>query len=105
VPTAWCCSTGFLQPDIDLDQLQIVPRLELSSEHELLPPLRWTAILYERIEVSLAVTSGIHDAQWLAKVLLAGADVGMVASVVYREGFDALAGLLDGLRRPNCAAA
>ncbi len=87
----------FLQPDIDLDELQTVPRLVLSSPDELLLPLRWTAILYGRLNASLAVTSGIHDVPALVKALLVGADVGMVASVVYEQGFDALGRLLDGL--------
>ncbi len=88
----------FLQPDIDLEQLQTVPRLALSSPDELLLPLRWTAILYGRLRASLAVTSGIHDVSALVKALLVGADVAMVASVVYQQGFDALGRLLDGLR-------
>jgi dihydroorotate dehydrogenase (fumarate) len=87
----------FLQPDIDLDDLQIRPHLELSSPFELLLPLRWIAILRERVSASLAVTSGIHSAEGLAKALLAGADVGMVASVIYKNGVDQLGLILDKL--------
>ena len=69
----------FLQPDIDLDELEVRPHLELSTPYELLVPLRWIAILCGRVDASLALTSGIHSPQCLAKALLAGADVGMIA--------------------------
>jgi len=93
----------FLQPDFDLEELQVVPHLELSTSAELLLPLRWIAILYGRLNngrsnVSLALTSGIHRPVDLVKAILAGADVGMVASVLYREGISAIGALLHGLQ-------
>ena len=87
----------FLQPDIDLDELEIRPHLELSSPAELLVPMRWIAILHGRVSASLALTSGIHSAEGLIKALAAGADVGMVASVIYRKGFGEIGVILDGL--------
>jgi dihydroorotate dehydrogenase (fumarate) len=88
----------FLQPDIDLEELEIKPHLVLSSASELLVPLRWIAILHGRIQASLAVTSGIHSADGLAKAILAGADVGMVASMLLRDGIDKAGKVLAGLR-------
>ena len=87
----------FLQPDIDLETLETDSRLILSDPFELLLPLRWTAILRGRVKSSLAITSGIHDVEALVKALLVGADVGMIASVLYNEGFDYVTKLLDGL--------
>ena len=87
----------FLQPDIELDQLEVRPRVELSDPYELLLPLRWVAILHGRVSASLALTSGIHSAACLAKALLAGADVGMVASTIYQKGFDQVGAIVDGL--------
>jgi dihydroorotate dehydrogenase (fumarate) len=87
----------FLQPDIDLDAMELHPKLELSTSSELLKPLRWIAILHGRVAASLALTSGIHQASDLAKALLAGADVGMVASAFYREGVGHARTILDGL--------
>jgi len=89
----------FLQPDIDLDELEVRPRLKLSSSYELLVPLRWIAILHGRVNASLALTSGIHSEQCLAKSLLVGADVGMVASTVYEKGFDQIGAIVDGLEK------
>lgn len=88
----------FLQPDIDLEELEVSPRLVLSSKYEELLPVRWVAILYNRVKASLALTSGIHDAQGMLKALLAGADVGMIASVLYTKGFGQVPAILDGMK-------
>jgi dihydroorotate dehydrogenase (fumarate) len=76
----------FYQPDIDIETRDVVPHLVLSAPHEQLLPVRWTAVLYGRIGTSLAITTGVHDAAGVAKALLAGADVAMVASAVLRHG-------------------
>ncbi len=85
----------FLQPDIDPKTLEVVPRLILSSRDELRLPLRWIAILREQLSVSIAGTSGVHFAEDVLKMLLAGADVVMLASVLLRHGPSALRTLLD----------
>jgi dihydroorotate dehydrogenase (fumarate) len=88
----------FLQPDIDLDDLETSPHLELSTRFELLKPLRWIAILHGRVNASLALTGGLHESEDLVKAILAGADVGMVASALYIHGIGHVAKILDGLR-------
>ncbi|NUQ64777.1 MAG: dihydroorotate dehydrogenase-like protein [Pirellulales bacterium] len=88
----------FLQPDFDLEELAVAPRLVLSSKFEQLLPMRWIAILYNRVQASLALTSGIHDAQGMLKALLAGADVGMIASVLYTKGFGQISAILEGMK-------
>ncbi|MBN2217091.1 MAG: dihydroorotate dehydrogenase-like protein [Pirellulales bacterium] len=87
----------FLQPDIDLDEMETSPHLELSTRFELLKPLRWIAVLHGRVNASLALTSGLHEAADLAKALAAGADVGMVASVLYTQGIPHISKILGGL--------
>ncbi|MGA2061072.1 MAG: dihydroorotate dehydrogenase-like protein [Thermoguttaceae bacterium] len=89
----------FLQPDIDLDSLETTPKLVLSDAQEFLKPLRWVAILHGRVNCSLAITSGIHDADALIKALLAGADVGMIASAIYHKGFKQVEEIIRGLAR------
>lgn len=88
----------FYQPDIDVDTRDVVPQLTLSSPHELLLPLRWVAVLYGRIDASLAITTGVHDAVGVAKCLLAGADVAMTASAVLRHGPGLVGSILDDLQ-------
>ena len=76
----------FLQPDIDLETLEISPSLTLSTPAELRLPLRWIAILRDRVPVGLAGTTGVHDWQGALKLLLAGADVVMIASAALQRG-------------------
>lgn len=89
----------FLQPDIDLDSLEVVPNLVLSNREELRLPLRWIAILRGQTQASLAATSGIHFAEDMLKLILAGADVGMLASAVIRNGPDHVRSMLAEMER------
>lgn len=76
----------FYQPDIDLEELEIVPNVQLSSSAELRLPLRWIAILHGAVDASLAASTGVHDHLDIVKLLLAGADVTMTASALLRNG-------------------
>jgi len=76
----------FYQPDIDLDELEIRPNVLLSTPQALRLPLTWIGILYGRIRADLAATSGIHSAEDVIKLLLVGADVTMLCSVLLRDG-------------------
>lgn len=78
----------FYQPDIDLETLEVVPNLLLSTPFAMRLPLRWIAILHGRIATSLAATSGIHRATDALKMLMAGADVTMLCSVLMSRGID-----------------
>jgi dihydroorotate dehydrogenase (fumarate) len=89
----------FYQPDLDIDSLEIVPRLELSSPWELRLPLRWIAILRPMLHgrASLAATSGVETGADVAKALLVGADVAMTTSALLRHGPDHVRTLEDQL--------
>jgi dihydroorotate dehydrogenase (fumarate) len=87
----------FYQPDIDLENLQIVPDVQLSTSAELRLPLRWIALLRDRIDASLAATTGVHSHLDVAKLLLAGADVTMLASALLRHGPGRMTEIRDGL--------
>lgn len=76
----------FYQPDIELETLEVSPNLLLSTPMAMRLPLRWIAILYGRVGLSLAATSGIHRATDALKMLMAGADVTMLCSVLMRHG-------------------
>ncbi len=88
----------FMQPDIDLDALQVRPRLALSTPDEMRLPLRWIAILHGRLDASLAASSGAHSADDCIRLLLAGADVVMVTSALYLRGVEVLRTLVEGVR-------
>lgn len=76
----------FYQPDIDLETLEILPKLELSTSTEALLRVRWTALLYGKVKISLAVTGGFHTAEDVTKALLAGADVVHLCSALLTQG-------------------
>jgi dihydroorotate dehydrogenase (fumarate) len=88
----------FYQPDIDLDTLEVVPNLNLSSSTELRLPLRWIAILHGKVKASLAATTGIHTAEDVIKMLLVGADVTMLASALLKRGIGHIHEILDGVK-------
>ncbi len=88
----------FYQPDIDLETMQVSPRLVLSSPEESRLALRWIAILAGRVELDLAATTGIHDWSDVTKMVLAGADVTMMASALLKRGPIALTEAVEGLR-------
>jgi dihydroorotate dehydrogenase (fumarate) len=87
----------FYQPDIDLARLEVVPNLVLSTPAELRLVLRWMAILAGRVECDLAATTGLHTAEEAIKLVLAGADVTMMASALLRNGPGRLREVVDGL--------
>ena len=76
----------FYQPDIDLENLEVLPNLALSSPHELRVRLRWAAILYGRIKADLALTGGVHSAHDVLKAMMVGAKAAMMASALLRNG-------------------
>jgi len=81
----------FYQPDIDLEALEVRPNILLSTPMAMRLPLRWIAILYSRLRANLAATSGIHRASDALKMLLVGADVTMLCSVLMRHGIEQIA--------------
>ncbi|HEU4875988.1 MAG TPA: dihydroorotate dehydrogenase-like protein [Pyrinomonadaceae bacterium] len=87
----------FYQPDFDLENLEVAPRLVLSNSNELRLPLRWVAILYGRLSVDFAITSGIHTSQDVIKGLMAGANVTMMASELLQNGVRRIGQVLNEL--------
>ncbi len=87
----------FFQPDIDLDTLSVVDRVQLSTSADVLLTMRWIAILRGCTGLSLAATGGVHTASDALKMLLAGADVVHMASALLQRGPQALKDVLDGI--------
>lgn len=80
----------FYQPDIDLDSGEVIPQAQLSTSSEVRLPLRWIAMLRHRVDVDLAATTGVHTGGDALKLLMAGADVTMLCSVLMRRGIEHL---------------
>ena len=76
----------FYQPDIDIEKMEVMPNLTLSTPADMRLPLHWIGILYGKIRASLAATSGIYQAHDVLKLITAGADVTMLCSALMRHG-------------------
>ncbi len=88
----------YLQPDIDLDQMAVVPGFGLSSQEEAKLPRSWISALYGRVNASLAATTGVETVEDVIKYLLAGADVVMTTAALVRHGADYAGQLVDGVQ-------
>lgn len=87
----------FLQPDISLERMSLVNVMPPSTPHEMLPALRWIALLHGRTPADLAASTGVHDAAAAAKQLLAGATVVQLASALLARGIPYLREVRQGL--------
>jgi dihydroorotate dehydrogenase (fumarate) len=88
----------FYQPDFDLESLEVVPNLHLSTAQDLLLRLHWIATLYGHIKADMALTGGVHTAQDVLKAMMAGARVAMMTSVLLKHGTDHMKTVLADLR-------
>jgi dihydroorotate dehydrogenase (fumarate) len=89
----------FYQPDIDLEKLEVSPSVILSTPQAMRLPLRWVAILYGKVKASLGATSGIHSAEDVLKILMAGADVAMMCSALLKHGPEHVGTVLKDLQQ------
>lgn len=87
----------FYQPDFDLEALEVEPSLHLSRREDLQLPLRWIALLYGRVGLDLALTSGVHSAEEVVKAMMAGAKVAMLAAELLQKGPGRLGEILRDL--------
>ena len=76
----------FYQPDFDINKLSVLNNLQYSEANEIRLPLLWIAMLYGKLPLSLAATTGVQSSIEVIKYLLAGADVAMTASALYKNG-------------------
>lgn len=89
----------FYQPDIDLEELEVVPNLHLSTSFSSRLPMRWIAILYGHVKASLAATRGVHTAEDALKMLMVGADVTMMCSALLKNGPGHASRVIDDMVR------
>lgn len=89
----------FYQPDLDLQSLEVKPGVVLSSSNDLRIPLRWIAIMYDRIKGSMAGSTGVHTAQDVIKLIMAGADVAQMCAVLLNNGPGYLSTILSDMEK------
>jgi dihydroorotate dehydrogenase (fumarate) len=89
----------FYQPDFDIHNLVVSPKLTLSRQEELLLRLHWIAILYGDVRADLAITGGVHSAEGVLKSVMAGAQVAMTASALLSKGISHITTMQNDLVR------
>ncbi|MBK7319257.1 MAG: dihydroorotate dehydrogenase-like protein [Anaerolineales bacterium] len=87
----------FYQPDFDLNELEIVHNLDLSTSADLRLPLRWISILHGKVNADFALTSGVHTASDVLKSMMSGAKVAMMASNLLHNGEKVIPSMLSEL--------
>ncbi len=87
----------FYQPDFDLDNLEVVHNITLSTSDELRLPLRWISIMYGKVSADFALTSGVHTATDVIKSMMAGAKVTMLASELLKNGYGRVPDILANI--------
>ena len=108
-PAHFCCQLGalgadgvvlfnrFYQPDIDIDELDVAHRLDLSNSTELRVRLRWAAILHGHFPGDIALSGGVHSVEDCIKALMAGATVAQLTSLLLKRGPGEINHLLENL--------
>jgi dihydroorotate dehydrogenase (fumarate) len=87
----------YFMPDIDIEDLKVVNGPKLSQPDEIYLPLRWTALLSDRVLCDIAAGTGIHDSQGMIKMLLAGARAVQSTSTFYLHGSAQAEVMIKGL--------
>jgi dihydroorotate dehydrogenase (fumarate) len=88
----------FYQPDFDLEELEIIHSLDLSTSADMRLPLRWISILYGKVNADFALTSGVHSSKDVLKAMMAGAKVAMMASNLLHNGEQVIPSILSELQ-------
>lgn len=86
----------FYQPDLDIETLEVVPNLTMSSSSDLRLPLRWIAILYDQIKADFALSSGVHTSEDMVKAIMAGANAVMSTSELLEKGPERASEMIEG---------
>jgi dihydroorotate dehydrogenase (fumarate) len=89
----------FYQPDLNIEELEVLPQLKLSEPTELLMRLRWLAIISPHLKGSLSLTGGAHSSEDVIKSILTGAHTVQLVSVLLKHGPLYISTLLQGLTK------
>jgi dihydroorotate dehydrogenase (fumarate) len=87
----------FFNPDIDIERLEIKPSFVFSAPSDIAMPLRWIALMYQRVNCDLAASTGVHDGEAVIKQILAGARAVQVVSALYKNRTGTIPAMLDRL--------
>lgn len=89
----------FYQPNFDIENLNVIPNLSLSTSQEPRLRIRWVAILFGRIKADMAITGGVHTAEDALKAMMAGAKVAMMTSALLKNGIEHLSKVKSDMKK------
>ncbi len=87
----------FYQPDFEVEKREVKPHLVWSTSHDMRLPLHWIAILYDKVPLDLALSTGVHSPIDVVKAVMAGARAVTCASILLDRGIEYLGRLVYGL--------
>lgn len=76
----------FYQPDLDIEELEVKTHVVLSSSHSTRLPMRWIGVLFGRVNCDLAATTGVHTAEDVIKMVMAGAKITQMCASLLKFG-------------------
>jgi len=76
----------FYEPDIDIEELEVISDVAPSNPHELLLRLRWLAIISGQVNCPLAAMGGVHTAVDVLKAIMVGASAVQMVSALVGNG-------------------
>lgn len=88
----------YYRPDIDIENLSIISDNVYSAPEEVTLPLRWTALMSDKVKCDLGASTGIHDHTGVIKQLLAGAKTTQLATTLFKYGIPQITKILDDLK-------
>ncbi len=88
----------FYNPDIDLDKMEVTVSNVLSNAEDIMPSLRWIALLSDLFDIQFVGSTGIFTAEGVIKEILAGADAVQVVSAIYKHGPTYINTLIEQLK-------
>lgn len=89
----------YYRPDIDIESLEVVNHNYLSSPEEITQSLRWVSLLFDKLDMDIAASTGIHSPEGVVKQLLAGAASTQICSTLYKNGIEQLSEIIEGLEQ------
>jgi len=83
--------------DIDLEELNATEVINPSSSRDLSETLRWSAILYKKLETSLCASTGVNSHEDILKAMMSGADAVQMVTAIIENGPSHIESVLEKL--------
>lgn len=83
--------------DVNLEELNATQVINPSNSKDLSETLRWSAILYNKLDTSLCASTGVSTHEDILKAMMSGADAVQMVSAILKNGEGHIKTVLDHL--------